>query len=147
MDHKEKHMARIGARALMDDPRQAVAAETARIQRASDHSLLGSIAAIVSEGMTAILAELAAWAGVQMREGDGFQINRNFLPATMSPQEIRELVSAQQQGKISSADLFARLQAAEIIRPGKTLEEHLGEIEDDTRSIAGGDAGVRPEAA
>lgn len=144
MKHKEAHMARIGARALAEDPRQAVAAETARIQRSSDHSLLGGIAANVSEGMTNILAELALWAGVELADGDGLQLNRNFMPVDMDAPMLTALVSAYVQGTISSVDLFARLQAAEIIQPGKTKSEHDQEVEDDSSKIAALDAKTTP---
>lgn len=148
IEHKEKHMARIGARALMDDPREAVAAETARIQRASDHSLLGAIAANVSEGMTWILWELAAWAGVKPAAGDGLQVNRNFIPTTIAPEMLKQLMAAVQAGRITEADFFAKLQAGEIIREGVTFEEHNAEIEQDGNRLAAADqAGAEGVAA
>jgi len=144
IEHKEKHMARIGARALMDDPREAVAAETARIQRASDHSLLGSIAANVSEGMTWILWELAAWAGVQLKSGDGMQLNRNFIPTTIAPEMLKQLMAAVQAGRITEADFFAKLQAGEIIRDGVTFDEHRAEIEEDGNRAAAEEQDFEP---
>lgn len=127
MEDKRRDMGVLGARVLLDDPRQAIAAETAKIQRAGDHSTLSQIANVLSEGMTAVAREVAAWAGV---EGDvSVSINRNFVPSGLSPQQIEALLKAWQSGALTIGDLFAQFKAADLVRADKTLDDHRDELE------------------
>lgn len=135
MAAKEKHMGQIGARVLLDDPRQAIAAETARIQRAGEHSTLARISDVISRGLSAVLREFSRWAGAEAPNAL-YVVNKNFLPAGIDPAELTALVGAFQKGVLSSRDLFARLQAKEVIATGKTFEEHESEIEQDAAKIA-----------
>lgn len=138
MEDKRRDMAALGARALLDDPRAAVAVETARIHRAGDHSTLAKIAGVLSEAMTAVLREMAQWVAANPEEC-GVEVNKNFAPSGMSPAELAALVQAWQSGAISRRDLFARLQSADVIESGKTFEEHAEEVEGDGAGIAGAD--------
>jgi hypothetical protein len=136
LDRKEKHMAALGTRILLDDPRQAVAAETARIQSAGQYSTLGKLATVASATLTAILRELALWARVSDPGAILYQLNRNFTPSGMSPDQLRAYLMAVQQGEMSSQELFATLQAADVVNPAKDYETHLGELEEDEERIA-----------
>jgi hypothetical protein len=56
------------------------------------------------------------------------EINQEFLPPGITPQELTALVSAWQTGAISMQVLFSCLQKAELIASDLTLEEMQGQI-------------------
>ena len=135
-ENLRRDMGNIGARMLIDDPRVAIAADTVRIQRSGENSMLGDIAGVVSEGMTAVLQELALWAGAD-ESGVLVNVNRDFLPERLTPEELKALIAAAQSGSISSQDLFTKLQKGGVIRRGVTFDEHKEEVErDDSLLIA-----------
>jgi hypothetical protein len=136
---KEKNMAALGTRLLADDPRQAVAAETARIQRAGENSTLGGISRAVSRGLTAVIQEVALWLGLPNPQAIRFTLNDNFTPSGIGSDELNALVGAYQKGAISSRELFATLQSREVIDAQKTFEEHAEEIEQDSARIGAAD--------
>ena len=124
---KREMMVVLGSRMLAEDKRQVEAAETARIHKAGEDSSLSSVVQSLSRSMTRVLEYLRDWLGLS--DEVSCEINTDFVPAEMSPQELLATVSSWQQGALSSAELFERLQAGEIIRPTKTLEEHETELE------------------
>jgi hypothetical protein len=56
------------------------------------------------------------------------EINQEFLPPGITPQELTALVSAWQTGAISMQVLFDSLQKAELIASDLTLEEMQAQI-------------------
>lgn len=128
LDRKEVQMAVLGARMLEVQKKAVESAEAAGIHRAGENSLLADIAQAISLGMTAALNTFSAWAG-----GEGavtFELNRDFFPRYMSPQELSALVLSWQQGAISKQTLFTNLQAGQIIAEGATFEEEEVRIND-----------------
>lgn len=88
--------------------------------------MLSSVAQAISLGMTRALGWFSEWAGAT---GDAsIDLNRDFYPIDMSPQEIAGLVAAWQAGAISDQVLFDNLQQGEIIPHGVTLEEEQARI-------------------
>jgi len=134
MDRKEKHMALLGSRVLMDERKLAEAAETARTHRAGEASVLASLANAVSDGFKRALKILTEWAGADS-SSVVFKLNTDFVPEGMSAQDIQALMLAWQGGAISKQTLFENLQAGEIIRPGKTFEEEQAEIDEEPPDI------------
>lgn len=126
LDDKRRDAAALGARMLMETPRAQIAAETARIERAGETSVVGAMANAVSECLTKALRFMAAWAGVN---GEIiYWLNTDLLPTGMDPQRLDALMRAWMQGGISKRELFNQLQAGEIVDPAKTYEEHEDEI-------------------
>lgn len=128
LDTKEKQMAILGARMLEAQKAGIEAAETAGIHRAGENSLLAATAQAISLGMTAALQTFSNWAGGQ--EDVSFELNRDFFPAPLNPQELQALIQAWQAGAISMETLFENLQAGQIIAEGKTLEDEQTQIND-----------------
>jgi Domain of unknown function (DUF4055) len=135
---KEHMMATLGARMLEEQPRAVETAETARLHSAGESSMLASIARSISTGIERALQTFSVWAGAA---GDvGFQINRDFVPAKMQPQELTALVAAWQQGAYSKETLFINLQKGELIADEVTFEEEQARVEEeqalsDTRQL------------
>lgn len=154
MDDKRRDAAALGARMLLETPKAAIAAETARIQQAGEQSVVGSVANAVSQCLTNSLRFLCKWAGLAetVAGANGttqpilYWLQTDFIPTRMSPQELEGLLKAWQGGALSKRELFARFQEAEIVDPSKSFEAHEDEIlaempdEDDDAEIeaAGG---------
>ena len=124
---KREMMTILGSRMLAEEKRQVEAAETARIHKAGEDSSLSSVVQSLSKSMTRILEYLRDWMG---ESGDvSCEINTDFVPTEMTPEELTATVSAWQQGALSNIELFERLTAGELIRATKTYEEHETELE------------------
>lgn len=124
---KREMMVLLGSRILAEEKRQTEAAETARIHRAGEESTLQSIVNSVSRSMTRVMQYLRDWLG---SSGDiAFEINTDFVPSKMTPQELIAVVDAWQRGGLTTGDLFWQLKQGEMVRAEKTLEEHEAELE------------------
>ena len=137
MDAKRRDAAVMGARMLLESGRQAIAAETARIERAGETSVVSGIANALSDCLTKALTFMAEWAQIG---GDvEYWLNTDLNPAGLSPQELTALVGAWLNGAITKQELFAKLQQAEIVDPAKSFEDHEEEI--------AGEASTRDDAS
>lgn len=134
MARKEKHMALLGSRVLMDEKKAAEAAQTAEIHRAGEASVLASLANAISSAITRALGIMARWVGAD-EKAVVFTLNTDFAPSRLSAQDIQALMLAWQGGGISQQTLFEQLQAGEIIRAGKTLEDEQAEIDAETPDL------------
>ena len=123
---KENMMAVLGARILSADKKAAEAAETESIRRSGENSVLASMAGAISSGMTIVLEIMTEWAKIS---GDvSIQLNRDYLPAGMTSQQLTATVGAWQGGAISEKELFENLKNGELIVDSKTFEEHQENI-------------------
>ena len=130
---KSEKMVVLGARILAPEQRKVETAETASIHRAGENSVLASIAMSVSRTLVRLMEILADWAGLS---GDvSFQINTDFVPGAMPPDEIAALVAAWQAQAISHRDLFIQLKKGERIEEPKTYEQHQEELENESPLI------------
>jgi hypothetical protein len=123
---KENHMAVLGARMLEQQKRGVESAETAGLHRAGEQSILQQQAGDLSAGFTRVLSVFDRWAG-----GSGqvrYQINKDFIPSTLSAQEITALVSSWQSGAISHETLFDKFQRGGVVSEGIDYEEEQTRI-------------------
>lgn len=145
MDGKRRDGALMGARLLLEDAKAAVAAETARIQRAGETSIVAGIANAVSECLTKALTFLAEWMGVdpKVSGADGssadleYWLNTDLNPAGLSAQDLTALVASWQSGAITLEDLFKALQRGEIIDAGKSFADHQEDLADEGGGLGG----------
>jgi len=124
----EQRMAILGARLLSAEKKAVETAQTAQIHRAGENSILSAIAQTISIGMTTALRVFCQWAGSEEQD-TGIELNREFMPPEMSPQELTSLVSAWQAGAFSMQVLFDQLQKVEIISTDldlETMQEQIG---------------------
>lgn len=148
MEAKEKHGAALGARMLAQDPKAAVTAETARIQRAGEASVVGSIANAVSQCLTNALRRLADWGGypveVPAKRANGeplldpkgapivnqllYWLNTEIIPKGITAEEITAMMGLVQAGRMSPQEFYAKLQEAEWVAADKTYEDHAEEV-------------------
>jgi hypothetical protein len=121
MREKESMMATLGARMLAPEAKGVESAQTASIHRAGENSVLASISQSISISLTHILEWLRDWSNIT---GDVIvELNRDFVPPTMTAQDLTALVTAWQSGAISSLDLFNQLKQNDIIKPEVTFDD------------------------
>jgi hypothetical protein len=126
LERTEQQMAVLGARLLTAEKKATETAQTAQIHRAGESSILSSIASTISRALTDALTLFSKWAGSDAE--CKVEINQEFLPPGITPQELTALVSAWQTGAISMQVLFDSLQKAELIASDLTLEEMQAQI-------------------
>lgn len=116
MDDKRRDMAAIGARILTDGGSSQISTETARMERAGEHSVLAGIANTVADGMTQVLRLLAEWAGM---EADSIEVrlNTDFVPSGLQVGELTEWVNAVQAGELPRSVFLQRLKDRGVVDP------------------------------
>jgi hypothetical protein len=123
---KEAMMATLGARILAPEKRAAESAQTANIHRSSENSVLASISQSISIGLTHVMEYLRDWSGVT---GDvKIELNRDFIPNSMTAQDLDSLVKAWQSGSISHQTLFDNLVAGDIIMQDVSFDDEMERI-------------------
>jgi hypothetical protein len=123
---KEAMMATLGARILAPEKRAAEAAQTANIHRSSENSVLASIAQSISVGLTHIMEWLRDWSNIT---GDvKVELNRDFIPNSMTAQDLDVLVKSWQAGAISANVLFENLVSADIISQDTSFDDEQERI-------------------
>ena len=123
----EEQMAILGARLLASEKKGTETATAARIYRAGESSILSAIAQTISIGLTEALRIFIEWAGVPDTEAE-IELNKEFLPQGLDPQQLTALVAAWSQGAISLETLFENLQQGEIIKSDISYEEEQARI-------------------
>jgi hypothetical protein len=123
---KEAMMATLGARILAPEKRAAESAQTANIHRSSENSVLASISQSISIGLTHVMEYLRDWSGVT---GDvKVELNRDFIPNSMTAQDLDSLVKSWQSGAISHQTLFDNLVAGDIITQDVSFDNEMERI-------------------
>lgn len=136
---KEQAMSALGARLLMSDKKATETAETARIHRAGETSVLSSVAQAISLGLTQALVFARDWAGLSGEVR--VELNRDYSPVPMAPQMLRELLAALQGGAISYETFFVNLQRGDLIAADRTAEEEQEAAQEPALGAIGADDG------
>ena len=123
MDGKRRDMAAIGARILTDGGSQQISTETALLERAGEHSVLQSISATISDGLTKAFRLLVEWAGINAPEEMKIELNKDFVPAGLNTGQLTEWVDAMIKGTIPLDVLFRKLKEAKELPPDMTVEK------------------------
>jgi len=127
----KKDMAVVGARLLLETPKAGVeAAETVRLHSSADTATLTSIANNTEEGFKKVLQFACMYINEANAEID-FDVNRDFISAKMSAQDLIALVQAVQSGEISRDTFIYNLKMGELLPPDRTIEEEKALIEED----------------
>lgn len=131
---KRDMMAVLGARMLETQRPGVEAAETAAQHRKGEESLLSSITQVIGQGLTQALTWFADWAGIS---GEiKYELNKDFLPMPMTPQQLTALVTSWQQGAISFETLFSNLKQGEIIDNDISVEDEQSRIDSSGPTLA-----------
>lgn len=135
---KEDWLSHLGGGLLNPGTTGAEAAETMKIRRSGANATLASIASAVSMVGTKVLSLMSQWAG----GGEvSVSLNTEFLPASVTPQEIDSLLRAVQSGDFRRLDFIKRLQVAGIIGQSEDAErinKELGPVDQGSMNPIGG---------
>ena len=123
---KEAMMATLGARILAPEKRAVESAQTANIHRSSENSVLASIAQSISIGLTHVMEYLRDWSSVTGEVK--VELNRDFIPNSMTAQDLDSLVKSWQSGAISHQTLFDNLVAGDIITQDVSFDDEMERI-------------------
>ena len=129
MDRAEERMAILGARIISAEKKGVESAETARIHRAGENSVIATFANECSVFFTAVIKDYLEWCNNgELADDVTIKINTDFDLSKMDASELASLVSCWQDGGISKKVLFANLKEGEIIPPDITFEDMEQEI-------------------
>jgi hypothetical protein len=142
MEEKRRDMAAIGARILADESGAQISTETARIQRAGEHSVLAGIANTVADGMTWVLRELAKWAGIE-GEKIAVTLNTDFVPKGMQPGELKEWMAAIQANQIPLSVALEYFKSRGVVDPEITVQAWRDALAEDV--LAAPDLGAEDQ--
>ena len=134
MDLKQA-MAALGAQMIMAPKKSAEAADTVRITKSGEVSLLESMVSRIEEGLEMAFSYIAKWEGVPDTAIE-VKMSRNFIDSHLTAQEITALVSAWQTGAFPHSVLTLNLQKGGVIPADADLEELQREIEEEANSPA-----------
>lgn len=136
---KEAWLSHLGGGLLNPDTTGAEAAETMKIRRSGANATLASIASAVSMVGSKVLSLLSEWAGGS--PDVSVALNTEYLPASITPQEIDSLLRAVQSGDYRRLDFLKRLQTAGAIAQDADLDminKELGDPAQGTLNPIGG---------
>lgn len=124
---KEAMMATLGARILAPERKVSETAQAAAIHQAGENSVLASIAQSISIGLTHCVEWMANWVGVSGTVD--IQINRTYLPNSLTYQDVQALVQSWQAGAISHQTLFDNLVKGDVISADVSFEDERERID------------------
>ena len=132
---KEGQMAAIGARFLAPDKAGVEAAATLLMRSNGETSVLASMANLVSQNLQDMFEFIAKWAGI---DGEiSIKLSTDFLPVTMSSQDLDSLIKSWQAGGIPKEELFNALKRGEVITDKITYEEYSDALEAEKETVLG----------
>ena len=128
LESKKSEMAVLGARMLENSKSAVESAETIQQRTHGEQSQLSAMSNVTSMAIQAALQIFSEWAG--STETVEYQINTDFIPASMSPQELTALTAAWQAGLPGTSDqnVYALMQQKEMADPLITFEEEQERI-------------------
>lgn len=128
LNELESMMAKLGARLLAEEKKQAEAAETMRIRSSGESSALAQVAKSISKTATQVLTFLCSWGGY---DGDcDVELNTDYSVTGLTAPEILARVQAFQAGTISLIDLIKVFQLEGVIPGDRTPEDVKAELDD-----------------
>lgn len=128
MEHKEKLMAMLGSRLLADDKPGVEAAAAIKLRMSGDSAVLSTIAAHCSSSWVKILEWVWEWTNIGEAKIK-VELNTDFNPARLGPQDLAVLMAGLQGGTIDFPTWFYNLEKGDILPPGMTLEEFTAGVE------------------
>ena len=127
----EERMAVLGARIISQEKRGVESAETARIHRAGENSVLATFSHTMSIAFSKIFTELIEWSTNSDKLDIKVEINTDYDVVGLTSSELIAIVSCWQSGGIAKSDLFKYLKKGEIIESDRKFEEMQAEIEEE----------------
>lgn len=137
MNDDEDRMAILGARIISQEKNGVEAAETAKIHRAGENSVLGAFSMQLSSIFTAVFKDYLEWCASVDDVDITIKLNTDYDVAGLSSSDLTALVSAWQSGGISKRVLFHNLKQGEMIPADEDFDKMQSEIEDEGGNVNG----------
>jgi hypothetical protein len=131
---EEAQMREIGAHMLSSASSGPETAAAARIRQHGTTSVLSSIAGTVSTGLQMALQIACDWDRIEGK--CNVELNQDFVDGAMEPQMLSELNRTVDSKLMTIRNYLWNLQRAEMMEPGKTLDELVDELEQETPHIS-----------
>ena len=122
-------MAAIGARLLQPQRKGVQAAETARIEQSGESATLTTVAASVENALGNALAVAVWWVGGDP-DAVKLELNKDFIDASINPQQLTALTQAWQSGAISLDSYLWNMKRGEMLPDGRTVEDEKDLIDE-----------------
>lgn len=116
-----EELASIGAK-LVSKGGQAETAETARINAASEHSVLETLVGNASEAIEAALEDMAIYQGVNSDQVE-FRLNTDFFEEGIDPQQVMADIALYDRALIAKQDVRRNLRQGGRVDPARTDDE------------------------
>lgn len=124
--HKEEQMVDIGSR-LLSGKKGVESVEALRIRQGGEVSTLIQLANVLDSAMIQILEYYYKWMGQDIAVE--FEMNRDFMPSKIPPEELRALLEAVVSGNVSTETFLENLHDGEIV---DDVTEELARINSQT---------------
>jgi hypothetical protein len=131
-----EEMASIGAK-LVSKGGQAETAETAKINAASEHSVLETMVGNASEVIEATLEDMAIYQGANPDQVE-FRLNTDFFQEGIDPQQVMADIALYDRALIAKQDVRRNLRQGGRVDPARTDEEIDADAGDDLGPALGG---------
>ncbi|HLP30847.1 MAG TPA: DUF4055 domain-containing protein [Geothrix sp.] len=137
---KEDLMASLGARLLVAQKKTAETEATARINAGGEGATLSLTVDAVEAALTKALRLMAVWDGRSDADVESIrcEINRDFVDARLSAQDITAYVGLYQSGAIDLETFLLILQGGEVLPDGRTPKDILALLDSQEPPMAGG---------
>jgi hypothetical protein len=142
MDRDERLMAVLGSRMLEDVKKVGETATAIELRQSGEYSILGNVAASVSESLTQLLRWVYWWNSTEELPDDVTSeqvlvtLNSDFSTKGLASQDVQAIVAAWQAGAISQDTMHELFRRGEVLPEGRTNEEEAGLIEQQRREDA-----------
>lgn len=124
---KEKLMATMGARFLVDPQKRSVeSAETHTIRRSGEDSVLATLARSVSADLSKLATWWAEFRGI--KKPITVTLNTDYTAATMDTKAAKDLLDVYHGGAMSLPTLLHNYQSGELLPPGISAEDEQDRI-------------------
>jgi len=127
MQNKEMRMAVLGSQSISQRGKYVQSAATAKINSATENSILGSLANAQSKVMSIILNLILDWSGYSSIKGN-IQINTDFFEDVITPESIIKFSQLLQSGSISPETWYYNLDRRDVFPPDWSLEKEMARI-------------------
>jgi hypothetical protein len=133
----ESRMAILGARIISAEKKGIESAETARIHRAGENSVLAAFARNMSEKITSAVRLMAEWNGVPKEQCSGwsYALNTDYDMLRANAAQLNIVLQAVEGGQLPRVALYNAAKDSELIPETMSFEQFVEEINNDTAAI------------
>lgn len=122
----------VGHSILAPEKAAPEAPEYGMIRKAAENAILAGFARTLSRKLERVLRMFASWADPQAASTLAYSLNTDFMPASMSPQEMTALMGMWQAGAITHETLLYALRDGEIVSPTLDVEAEVERTRSET---------------